>query len=221
MTVFYSSWGNFLLFAFCILSHVWRRASLHSLARLPHQTSFHLIILTASCGPILMSNTPFCSEFNVCSFYIGIKNTNLGSIFGPVPLKNENVNVVEIIYTSKIGSITLLLDIFKKLNYCVFSNWSAFKVFVFYMEASTHCFISSFQKDSRRQCLPSQPSCQLLQYMCALCTPWAVHRVVYLLEFSGLAKITRSSKPKVECTSCYANTALKLFPYATWTKTFQ
>ena len=41
-----------------------------SLARLLRHTSFRLIILTASCGRILIFNTPFCSEFNVfsCSF---------------------------------------------------------------------------------------------------------------------------------------------------------
>ena len=55
--------------------------------RRARQTSFRLIILTASCGPILILNTPFYSEFNVVSFYIGIKNTNFGSIFGSVPLR--------------------------------------------------------------------------------------------------------------------------------------
>ena len=38
--------------------------------RLACQTSFRLIILTASCGPILILNTPFSSELSVVSFYM-------------------------------------------------------------------------------------------------------------------------------------------------------
>ena len=95
LTISHLSWRNFLLSVFCILCQIWSRASLDSLARLAHQTWFRLILLTASCGPILILNTPLCSEVNVVSFYMGIKNTYLRSIFGSVPwmifLKPESI----------------------------------------------------------------------------------------------------------------------------------
>ena len=53
--------------------------------------ALHNVLLTAL--PILIFNTPFCSEFNVVSFYMGIVNTNLGSIFGSVPIIQKFLTV--------------------------------------------------------------------------------------------------------------------------------
>ena len=55
---------------------------------------------------------PHISEFNVVSFYIEIKNTNQGSIFGSVPLRYWNCYIKELVELSRnrtlLGSSWLL-----------------------------------------------------------------------------------------------------------------